>query len=291
MKALIYVLTVAFFLMVSPVLSQPESTKVTNGWRPWDSTGIRSFLVNDGSRTYQVLDNLSPPEKGYFNWWNQYNWFKDYWTNYPIIPDSFAVTCRFISSRNVKGVWIGLGLEDSLWIFSGYRELIIMDSTVWQTVKFDMNRDIKTFMKNFGILIIAIHITTFDSTEAQIAVAFDCISGIDDTLGIIVYDTFGDPTGISQNPKEIPTNFSLSQNYPNPFNPSTKIKFTVPSLEYVSLVVYNSLGQEMQTLVREEKPEGIYEVSFNASNLPSGTYFYRLQAGSFVETKKMILMK
>jgi len=148
-------------------------------------------------------------------------------------------------------------------------------------------------MKNFGVFILAIHITTLDSTEAQIAVAFDSIYGIDDTLGIVVYDTFGDPTSVSvsENPKSVPKSFELSQNYPNPFNPSTKIKFTVPTVSYVSLIVFNSLGQEVQTLAREEKSEGIYEVSFNASNLPSGTYFYRIQAGDFVETKKMLLLK
>ncbi|PJC59367.1 MAG: hypothetical protein CO025_06430 [Ignavibacteria bacterium CG_4_9_14_0_2_um_filter_37_13] len=135
---------------------------------------------------------------------------------------------------------------------------------------------------------------------------FDSLTGIsfsyqhnvistDSTLGVIKLRNLccdSDLVGISgpiqtQNPKS----FELSQNYPNPFNPSTKIKFAVPAVSYVSLIVFNSLGQEVQTLVREEKSEGIYEVSFNASNLPSGTYFYRLQAGSFVETKKMILMK
>ncbi len=97
-------------------------------------------------------------------------------------------------------------------------------------------------------------------------------------------------TGIEK-PKEIPSNFTMSQNYPNPFNPSTKIKFTVPQAGQINLKIFNSLGQEVKTLVSEEKDIGNYEVSFNASNLPSGIYFYKLQAGSFIESKKMILMK
>jgi hypothetical protein len=100
---------------------------------------------------------------------------------------------------------------------------------------------------------------------------------------------------------EIPNNFSLSQNYPNPFNPSTKIKYSIPSVISipnirernlnVTLKIYDVLGKEIATLVNEEKPAGNYEVNFNASSLSSGIYFYRLQSGSFVETKKMILLK
>ena len=92
------------------------------------------------------------------------------------------------------------------------------------------------------------------------------------------------------------TDFTLHQNYPNPFNPSTKIKFTIPSVGThdrvsVQLIIYDVLGKEIAKLVNEEKPAGSYEVEFNGSNLSSGVYFYKLQAGSFVETKKMILMK
>lgn len=85
--------------------------------------------------------------------------------------------------------------------------------------------------------------------------------------------------------------FNLTQNFPNPFNPSTKIKYTILNAGNVSLIVYDALGKEIATLVNEEKPTGKYEVEFNAANLTSGIYFYQLKAGSFVETKKMILLK
>ena len=98
-------------------------------------------------------------------------------------------------------------------------------------------------------------------------------------------------TSVKRENSDMLNEFSLSQNYPNPFNPSTTIRFNVPKQEYVSLKVYNSLGQEVAKLVQGEKPEGNYEVEFSASNLPSGIYFYKLQAGDFVESKKMILMK
>jgi len=94
----------------------------------------------------------------------------------------------------------------------------------------------------------------------------------------------------------MPKEFSLSQNYPNPFNPSTKIRYTIPAvgtslMKFVQLKVYDVLGNEVTTLVNEEKPTGYYEVNFNASQLASGIYFYKIQAGSFVSTKKMILLR
>jgi hypothetical protein len=85
--------------------------------------------------------------------------------------------------------------------------------------------------------------------------------------------------------------FRLAQNYPNPFNPTTNISYVLPRAENVSLKIYDVLGREVATLVNEAKAQGAYTVPFNASNLASGVYFYKLQAGSFVQTKKMMLVK
>jgi len=90
---------------------------------------------------------------------------------------------------------------------------------------------------------------------------------------------------------EIPANYNLSQNYPNPFNPSTKIRYSIPQSSNVVIEVFDILGNEIETLVSEEKTAGTYEKTLYAENLPSGVYFYRLQAGSFVEIKKMVLLK
>ena len=87
------------------------------------------------------------------------------------------------------------------------------------------------------------------------------------------------------------TEFLLSQNYPNPFNACTKIKYSIQQSSNVVIKVFDVLGNEIETLVKEEKPAGTYEVTWYAENLPSGVYFYQLRAGSFVETKKMILLK
>ena len=85
--------------------------------------------------------------------------------------------------------------------------------------------------------------------------------------------------------------YLLSQNYPNPFNPTTIIEFSVPSNEYVSLKIYDILGREVATLVNEQKSVGNYKVTFNASNLASGIYFYTIKAGSFNKVRKMLLIK
>jgi len=104
---------------------------------------------------------------------------------------------------------------------------------------------------------------------------------------------YGDTTVVSVEDEtlNLPTEFSLSQNYPNPFNPSTKIQYALSSKQYAILKVYDILGNEVATLVDEEKPAGEYEVKFDRRGISSGLYFYQLRAGSFVQTKKMILLK
>ncbi|MCO6472379.1 MAG: T9SS type A sorting domain-containing protein, partial [Melioribacteraceae bacterium] len=89
----------------------------------------------------------------------------------------------------------------------------------------------------------------------------------------------------------IPTKYELTQNYPNPFNPTTKISFSLPQADVVTLKVYDILGSEVATLVNEKLEAGVYEFNFNASNLPSGAYIYRIQTDNFQSTKKMMLLK
>ncbi len=98
--------------------------------------------------------------------------------------------------------------------------------------------------------------------------------------------------GVNENTiSSIPKNFELSQNYPNPFNPSTKIVYSLPKSGNVILKVYNELGKEVNTLVNSFRNAGTYEINFNASELTSGIYFYRLESNGIVDTKKMLLVK
>jgi len=96
---------------------------------------------------------------------------------------------------------------------------------------------------------------------------------------------------VKENNDEIGLSYKLFDNYPNPFNPHTKIRFSIAESGFVTIKIYDVLGNEIETLVSEECPAGSYEVEFNGNQLSSGIYFYRLQASSFVETKKMVLMK
>ncbi|MFA6597782.1 MAG: T9SS type A sorting domain-containing protein [Ignavibacteriaceae bacterium] len=131
----------------------------------------------------------------------------------------------------------------------------------------------------------------------------EAASGSDKTLilgkfsaNTTVVDTFGiihttDVTKVEKVGSTVPTAYLLEQNYPNPFNPETSIRFNVPKESFVTVKVFNTLGEEVATLVNEEKTAGVYNVSFKANNLTSGIYFYTIKANDFSSTKKMILMK
>jgi len=106
-----------------------------------------------------------------------------------------------------------------------------------------------------------------------------------------LFEGFTSPIGVERERARIPTEFSLSQNHPNPFNPETTIEFTLPVRSDVNLIVYNLRGEEVTRLLNGTMPAGNHKVTWNPSNFPSGIYFYRLQAGDFVQTKKMVLLK
>jgi hypothetical protein len=127
------------------------------------------------------------------------------------------------------------------------------------------------------------------------------VDGIDDVVYAAI-EWINNPTSVKDETNQHLSDYYLSNNYPNPFNPSTKFKFTIPPQQnlllggdyrggFITLTVYDVLGNEIATLVNEEKPAGTYEVEFNASIFPSGVYFYQLRSADFIETKKMILLK
>ena len=111
------------------------------------------------------------------------------------------------------------------------------------------------------------------------------------SLGMKGTITVNPATGINTAGDMIPNNFILRQNYPNPFNPNTKIEYAIPRMSFVTLKIYNELGEEVTTLVNGIKPAGSYEVVFNGSDLVSGVYFYKMTAGGFSSTKRFILLK
>ena len=159
----------------------------------------------------------------------------------------------------------------------------------------DMDIDIQT-----GIIYLAAFNTVTNNGELRImdpnTGMTTLVSSLVDQFSVYAFDNSHNIVSVELTSILTSLKFSLEQNYPNPFNPSTKIKFTIPSdvkgqKSNVTLKVYDVLGNEVATLVNEEKPAGEFEVDFNAIGLPSGIYFYQLNAGSFLQTKKMVYLK
>ena len=98
-------------------------------------------------------------------------------------------------------------------------------------------------------------------------------------------------TSVSEGPRNIPIVFTLAQNYPNPFNPSTTIRYALPERSHVTLTVFNTLGQQVVTLVGGEVEAGYHEVTFDASEFASGVYLYRLTTGDYVQTRKVVVLR
>jgi len=209
---------------------------------------------------------------------------------------SFEVTDAFITMAAPNGgeVW-SIGTE----------EIIRWGTNISDSVRLDLlygQQNVLTIDTTFGNpnayrWLIPTNLTP--DTSYKIIVMSIVDSTIIDTSNAVF--SLIPPTGIESKNFEIPDEYNLFQNYPNPFNPSTKINFAVPRKGFVNLTIYDVLGNEVATLVNEEKAAGSYEIEFstiggsasgrNVLNLPSGIYFYRLEAGTFVQTKKMVLMK
>jgi hypothetical protein len=98
-------------------------------------------------------------------------------------------------------------------------------------------------------------------------------------------------TSVDPVTRALPREFLLSQNYPNPFNPTTTIKYELPTSSIVQLSIFDMLGRAVSVLVNERRDAGVHEVKFDGSNLASGVYFYRLQAGDVTQTKRLILLR
>ena len=122
----------------------------------------------------------------------------------------------------------------------------------------------------------------------NISTGFAALGGSSGNGGLLKYTG---PTSVNNNNGVIPSEFKLEQNYPNPFNPTTTIKFSLPKSGFVSLKIYDALGKEVETLVSENMMAGYQEITYNASKLNSGVYFYRINANGFTDTKKMMLVK
>ncbi|MGB6032521.1 MAG: T9SS type A sorting domain-containing protein, partial [Bacteroidota bacterium] len=135
---------------------------------------------------------------------------------------------------------------------------------------------------------VGFHTTPRSASGVAVSGDYAFVADRDGGLKIFEYTVVA---GVEEAATELPASYSLSQNYPNPFNPSTMIEFALPHAATVMLKVYNLLGAEVATLASGDHPAGTFKILWGASDIPSGVYFYRLSAGKFVQTRKMILMK
>ena len=186
---------------------------------------------------------------------------------------------------------VGQSKTDTIWVANHSLNDIIIDSMyLVYEVEYNLGDLIfpQLLEQNDSLMITA----TF--TPSSVGVKRDTLTILSNAENsaakISLYGIGRNPVGVEEN-DDIITDFALSQNFPNPFNPITTIKYSVPKQSHVKLVIYNSLGEVITTLVDQTKERGNYVANINGENLSSGIYFCRMQAGNFIAARKLILLK
>jgi hypothetical protein len=267
-------------------------------WGPWSSMyNSATKLIADVSLSpdsyqgkHSIRFNMSGNMVYKTHMYSQIN-FLQWLGRYFSQADTFVYAVKNLSSSiPLPVVWFGFDGDEYM---AGLNPRAVPADGQWHVQKLWNPPD------SLGFNIIELDFCFYDSTlDSNKAVPFygdfliDYIYGIYKDGTIIIYnDCESILTGVEDIPSPIPTEFSLFQNYPNPFNPTTNIKFDLPKESNVTLKVYNVLGAEVATLVNSVMPAGHHEVKFDAARYASGVYIYRIEAGSFVQVKKMLLMK
>ena len=178
--------------------------------------------------------------------------------------------------------------KDSVWITNiGSLDLIISSITATNE-RFTVSPTSVNLAPSAGIFVVVTFAPLDVSNQSGYIDIVHNAAGSPDSISL---QGEGIVVGVSHEKDSAPKNFSISQNYPNPFNPTTTIRYDIPISMHVMLVVYDMLGRQVETLVNAVKSPGHYTVTMDASRLPSGMYFYRLAAGSFFDSKKLIVIK
>lgn len=278
----------------NPVLLNVSQT--VNGWRSgffWgtpDTSEIRNFWDENEHQTFQQ-QGMTYLREGTINLYKiQMSWSKDFWIQYPKVPDSLRWDMNaLLIFANVDSVKIGIAFQDSnYYVSSGHTNRLLYG---WNEMNWNLNEWIRNYIENFGRVYLIVLVYTSSITYTGCSFQVRNLRGIFGSDSVVVYDTHTKPVHVRDIEIE-PEGFALYQNYPNPFNPSTKIRFSVPEREFVNLTIFDFSGQRVATLVQEEREAGAHEVSFDASGFPSGIYFYRITIGDrTIITKKMNLIK
>jgi hypothetical protein len=277
----LFCLLFAFFLMgLLPVLAQIPNPDFENwiGMEPegWSTTNVSGFAypVQRSPISHSGASSVKGEIVSYFG----SPWPANLLSHFPVSQRhaTLAGYYQFHPLASADSVFIVVGmLKNGLTVGAGILT-IKTQATSWTQFNIDI-------LYSFGDI----------PDSASIFISLPAASGTV-TGSYFLFDDLAF-TGISDIKEEespgLAKEFQLKQNYPNPFNPTTNIEFSIPKLSNVNLTIYNQLGQVVTTLVNEALPPKSYSVDWNAGDLPSGIYFYRITAGDFSETKKMILTR
>ena len=183
-----------------------------------------------------------------------------------------------------------LQTSDAGYIFTGYYSLEGYESDVW-VVKTDEDGNMQ-WSKNYGGTFFDLGRSINPTSDGGYIISGEYFSVTANSRDIWLLKIGPDPNDVEKDEKaQIPETIVLKQNYPNPFNPTTTIEFGIPESGFVTLAVYNLLGEQVGLLVNENLSAGNYKADWDAGDLPSGIYIYKLIAGGFGQSNKMILMK
>lgn len=275
--------------------------KTTNGGLTWtkpETFNDKIHTMQFVNRSYGIVstdfgydNNSGPPYFFYVTWDTGYTWtrYKLNFTLFPIFSISFInedvgyVTDGALiwkTTEGYKNFYYVYGSFQFYDLFATSQDTVYVVGVFGKIAK-TVNGGLTWYIQNTGI---SSHLYTvyFLNNNTGYAVG---------DSGRILYTTNGGEVGIKKISEIIPEKFTLNQNYPNPFNSSTIIDFTIPFKGKVKLFVYDILGKEVAVPVDEELNPGSYSVDFEANNLTSGIYFYRLQTKNYSETKRMIILK
>ncbi len=265
---------------------------LSKGGQPFDRTSeVPVLLVGDSYLT--IVNSISHPNESFY--WDGSQWQDMFNYEDPPWPAGTANLC--IKALTIDESNVPVELTSFTAINKGAKIMLEwVTSTETNNQQFEIYRRGIKDEKTGEWLLVGFRESIGTTLEPQYYSYEDDITGMNATaieyrLKQIDYNGTYAYSEIVSVDNLAPSGFVLEQNYPNPFNPSTRIKYAIAGKQFVSLKVYDLLGNEIATLVNEEKPAGTYEVEFNANRLSAGVYYYTIVTENFVQTKKMILLK
>ena len=278
---------------IFPSVFFSQQSAVVNGWGPIPDSGlswieIQSSTINGTSQEFIVSGGTIFQSNMHLG---QGTYLKNFAVSRPT-PEKISVKkARCKESLALKNIEVFVGLQDSLgnYCYIGSQSQYIPLDGTSVTLTWNISAAIRSVVKTFNRVYLAFCGQTNDSCYMRLNVPLEDLVSVIGSVETVLDFNFN-ATAVA-NKNQIPEKFALLQNYPNPFNPSTVIKYSVPTSTQVSLKVYDLTGKEVGELVNDYKTAGNYEAKFNASRLSSGMYMYRLQAGNYTESKKMLLVK